>query len=83
MKTWKMMKELTKNEKKFFKTTYDEDEFIICFIRPYAGTFEFRLFDVWDGYKTNNVMLYPEENWKEITKEEADIWLKGHYDLLI
>jgi len=87
MNTWQMIKELTERKEPFgilfFKTTEDDDQPIICFQRPEAGSIEFRLFQRWDGnYISDSVILYPTDKWVEITKVEADFYLKGRYDLL-
>lgn len=85
MKLWEVLKLLTDTTSKdirFFRTG-DADEFTICFLRPYAGSIEFRVFDLANSKEpSDNPILYPSSVWQEISKEEADVWLKGNYDLL-
>lgn len=52
MNTWEMIKSLTEDKKPFgevfFKNIDNEDEPIICFLRPNVGSIEFRIFCEWD-----------------------------------
>lgn len=82
--TWEMLKELTectnKSILRFFMEIADEDEPIICFINTQSGCFEFRTFQSWDeDFICDNPIIYPTSKWIEISKQEADIYLKGKY----
>jgi hypothetical protein len=85
MNTWEMIKDLTENQHKqiFFQTTHDENEPIICFLRPTARSIEFRLFRTWDkNFISDSVILYPTNKWIQISKEDADVFLNNNYELL-
>lgn len=87
MNTVEMLKTLTESGKdfgtQFFITLNNTDEPMICFLRPSAGSIEFRLFREWDrSYISDSVILYADYNWIEINKENADVYLKGNYNLL-
>lgn len=89
--TWETLKELTEyepkykgsNEQRFFMEITDEDEPIFCFLRPSCGSFEFRLFRTWDdNFICDNPILYPDSSWIEVSKQDADIFLKGNYEII-
>ena len=74
MNTWQMLKELTENKNKVFKSdNEDGDIVIICYIRE-GGAFEFKLFE-YGEYVTDNIILYPEDKWIEISNDEMKMFL--------
>ena len=70
MNTWQMLKELTENKNKVFKSdNEDGDIVIICYIRE-GGAFKFKLFE-YGEYVTDNIILYPEDKWIERSNDEV------------
>lgn len=87
MNTWQMIRELTEAKKEFGKLFYgavDEDEGIkICYLRPYAGSIEFRYYDFIREKLIMNPILYNEENWEQLTEKEAVRYLGRHIDSVL
>lgn len=79
MKTWEMIKKLTEAKLEFkhlYFAVIDESEGIsLCYLRPNAGSIEFRFYNLITKELEMNPIIYPDENWVEISEEEAKKYL--------
>lgn len=85
MNTYDMLQTLCTSNEPFgeiFFISGDEDEPIICFLRPQAGSIEFRLCDQCNNEISDNPILYPTDKWRRISKDEALVYLNGNLELL-
>lgn len=87
MNTWQMIKELTENKSAFGEVFYGavrKDEGIkICYLRPGAGSIEFRYFDFMSKKLTMLPVLYNEETWTALPPDTAKKYLGRHLDAVL
>lgn len=79
MNTWEMIKALTEAKldfKHLYFAVIDECEGIsLCYLRPNAGSIEFRFYNLITKRLEMNPIIYPDEKWKEISEDEARKYL--------
>ncbi len=87
MNTWQMIKELTETKSVFGEVFYGavhKDEGIkICYMRPDAGSIEFRYFDFTIKKLTMLPVLYNEEKWSALPPDTAKKYLGKHIDTVL
>lgn len=87
MNTWQMIKELTETKSTFGEVFYGavhKDEGIkICYLRPDAGSIEFRYFDFISKKLTMLPVLYNEETWMALPPDTAKKYLDKRIDAVL
>lgn len=79
MNTWQMIKSLTEAKREFkhlYFAVIDENEGIsLCYLRPNVGSIEFRFYNLIANKLEMAPIIYPDENWIEISEEQAKKYL--------